>query len=414
MVTFCVPGIVTTVESDMALNQDALNALHLEGRGAASPGSGGGGWFMRHRVAIGAVVVLALLAGYFLMRGKPLVVDTVAAAAPPASGQGTLLNASGYVVARRVATVASKVTGRLIEVDVDEGAEVQAGQVLARLDPVTVTAGFDVARRQQEAAARDLKEIEVRLEDARRMFARNQELKARSLIAQSVLDTSGADMHALEARLEAARAQLAVAASVVHQRQQDLDDLVIRAPFSGVAISKDAQPGEMVSPISAGGGFTRTGIATIVDMDSRELEVDVNEAFIHLVHPQQPVEATLDAYPDAPLPAHVIKIVPTADRQKATIKVRIAVNHLESRILPDMGVKVRFLAEPAPGAARPVATLPEAAVLGSGAGRYVWVVEGGRARRRNVEAGAAMNGDVPIASGLKAGDLVIAHVAKSG
>lgn len=409
MVTFRAQGFVATVESDMALNQDALNALHLEGRGTAGPASGGGGWFLRHRNTLVAAVVLALVAGFFLMRGKPLAVDTVAAAPPPASGQGTLLNASGYVVARRIATVASKVTGRIVEVDVDEGAEVHAGQVLARLDPVTVTAGFEVARRQQEAAARDLKEIEVRLEDARRMLARNQELKARSLIAQSVLDTSGADVHALEARLEAARAQLAVAGSVVRQRQQDLDDLVIRAPFSGVAISKDAQPGEMVSPISAGGGFTRTGIATIVDMDSRELEVDVNEAFIHLVHPQQPVEATLDAYPDAPLPAHVIKIVPTADRQKATIKVRIAVNRLEPRILPDMGVKVRFLAEPAPGAARPVATLPEAAVLGTGADRYVWVVEGGRARRRSVEAGAAMNGDVPIASGLKAGEVVVAH-----
>jgi len=344
-----------------------------------------------------------------VLRGKPLTVDTVAAAAPPASGQATLLNASGYVVARRVATVASKVTGRLIEVDVDEGAEVQAGQVLARLDPITVAATVDVARHQQEAAARDLKEIEVRLEDARRMLARNQELKARSLIAQSVLDTSGADVHALEARLEATRAQLAVTGSVLRQRQQDLDDLVIRAPFSGVAISKDAQPGEMVSPISAGGGFTRTGIATIVDMESRELEVDVNEAFIHLVHPQQPVEATLDAYPEAPLAAHVIKIVPTADRQKATIKVRIAVNRLEPRILPDMGVKVRFLAEPVPGAARPLSTLPEAAVLGSGSQRFVWVVEGGHVRRRDVQTAAAMNGDVPVASGLKPGEIVVAH-----
>ena len=411
MVTFGGVSFVTTVETTMALDQNALDALHLEGRGAPGGGSGREGWPKRYRVALVIAAVVVLGIAWLGLRSKPVAIETVTAQAPPASGQPTLLNASGYVVARRIATVASKVTGRLVEVAVDEGAEVKAGQVLARLDPVTAGAAYQVASSQREAAVRNLREIEVRLEDAGRTLKRNQELQARSLIALSVLETSEADVHALEARLAAACAELDVAGSVQKQRQQDLDDLVIRAPFSGIAISKDAQLGEMVSPISAGGGFTRTGIATIVDMDSREFEVDVNETFIHLVHSDQPVEATLDAYPDATLAAHVIKIVPTADRQKATIKVRIAVNHLEPRILPDMGVKVRFLAEATPGAPRARATLPQAAVRGEGVDTYVWLVAGGHAAKRAVRVGAPAGGDVAVLEGLTPGDVVVTGAA---
>jgi RND family efflux transporter MFP subunit len=400
----------------MSLDREALAALRM----GPSGGSGAPPPARRRRktwwwLGGGAVVVvlLALAAG----RPKPLQVDTAAATAPVASGRVRVLNASGYVVARRIATVASKVTGRLIENDVQEGAVVHAGDVLARLDPSTAHAAWDVAVHGREAAARSLREIEVRLADATKTLERNRGLAATHLVSQSVLDTTTADVNALGARLEQARAELGVADASVRQRQQDLNDLVVRAPFTGVAISKDAQPGEMVSPISAGGGFTRTGIATLVDMDSRELEVDVNESFIQRVRPGQAVEATLDAYPDAPLAAHVINVVPTADRQKATIKVRIGLDRLEARILPDMGVKVTFLEDLPPGD-RPVAFVPPSAVVGEvGKERAVWVVEGGRMHRRVVRVGIAPGDELPVLEGLKPGEIVLAKpdaAAKEG
>ena len=197
-------------------------------------------------------------------------------------------------------------------------------------------------RSSAEAARRNLREIEVRLADARRTLERNRSLVERKLVAQSVLDSSEAEVAALSARLAAARSEVDVAIAQVGLSKQELADLEIRAPFKGVVISKDAQPGEMVSPMSAGGGFTRTGVATIVDMDSREVEVDVNESYINRVSAGQKVECVLDAYPDLKIPAHVISIVPTADRQKATVRVRIGLDQLDPRILPDMGIKVSF------------------------------------------------------------------------
>jgi RND family efflux transporter MFP subunit len=357
-------------------------------------------------VAVAVAVLLAGLVIASVLRPKVLAVETTAATAPSATGRVTVLNASGYVVARRIATVASKVTGRLIENNVQEGRLVHAGDVLARLDAATVRAAWEVAVRGREAASRALREIEVRRADALRMLERNRGLAASRLVAQSVLDTSEADYAALGARLEQVRAELGVAEAGVRQRQQDLDDLVIRAPFTGVAISKDAQPGEMVSPISAGGGFTRTGIATIVDMDSREVEVDVNEGFIQRVREGQAAEATLDAYPDAPLPAHVLNIVPTADRQKATIKVRISLDRLEARILPDMGVKVAFLEEATAGQ-KPVALVPAGAVVVDGAARAVWVVADGKLQRRAVRVGTSPGDELPVLEGLKPGEQVV-------
>jgi RND family efflux transporter MFP subunit len=387
----------------MALDQEALGALRIGNREQAAPRGG-----RRRRWPYVALAVFVALCAAMLLRPKAVTVETVTAGAPSASGRTTVLNASGYVVARRIATVASKVTGRLIENNVQEGAVVHAGEVLARLDPSTVHAAYEVAVRSREAAARALREVEVRRADAERTVARNRGLVANHLVAQSVMDTSEADLNALAARLEQVRAELAVADSGVRQRQQDLDDLVIRAPFDGVAISKDAQPGEMVSPISAGGGFTRTGIATIVDMGSRELEVDVNEAFIQRVRAGQQVEAALDAYPDAPLAAHVINIVPTADRQKATIKVRIALEKLEPRILPDMGVKVSFL-EAGPVDVHPVAVIPGGTVVADGDARYVWLVADGRVRRQPVKVATSPGDEVPVLEGLKPGDRIVSR-----
>jgi RND family efflux transporter MFP subunit len=347
-----------------------------------------------------AVVVL------WRVSASPVTVRTELVESAAAAADAAVLNASGYVVARRLATVSSKVTGRITEVLFEEGAAVTEGQVLARLDPASAQADHLVAARSLEAARRRLSEIEVRLADARKTLERNRSLVERALVSQSVLDASEAEVAALGARLEAARAEVGVAQASLAVNQQGLDDLQIRAPFAGVVISKDAQPGETVSPISAGGGFTRTGIATIVDMDSREIEVDVNEAYINRVHEGQRVEATLDAYPDWKVPGQVISIVPTADRQKATVRVRIAFEHLDPRILPDMGIKVRFLDEA--GAARAASpTVPLDAVVRGDDGPSLWIVRDGRVERRAVQLGAEQDGRVAVLTGLEGGEAVV-------
>jgi RND family efflux transporter MFP subunit len=322
-----------------------------------------------------------------------------------------VLNASGYVVARRMSTVSSKVTGRISEILVEEGMAVEKDQIIARLDPVNSRTVLTMAERELEASQRNLAEIEVRLADAQRTLARNETLVKQQLVSESALDASRAEVNALAARLDASRAQVKVAESGLQMRRIDYQDLEVRAPFSGVVISKDAQPGEMISPMSSG-GFTRTGIATIVDMESREVEVDVNEAYINRVKPEQRVEATLDAYPDQPLPAHVINIVPTADRTKATVKVRIGFDQLEPRILPDMGIKVRFLddAPVAQADSGPRIRVPAAAVQREGSDAFVWVVSGGRVERRAVTVGAEGDGSIEIRAGVRSGDELVSPV----
>jgi RND family efflux transporter MFP subunit len=233
--------------------------------------------------------------------------------------------------------------------------------------------------------------------------------------SESALDTSQAEVNALAARLEASKAQVKVSESQLAMRRIDFNDLQVRAPFTGVVISKDAQPGEIVSPMSAGGGFTRTGIATIVDMDSREVEVDVNEAYINRVKANQRVEAKLDAYPDQPLPAHVVNIVPTADRTKATVRVRIGFDELGPQILPDMGIKVRFL-DDAPKAVSndqaPRVRVPSSAVQHSDAETYVWVVSDGKVERRAITTGAENDGQTEVLAGVHAGEELVAPVVE--
>jgi len=365
------------------------------------------------------VVVLAA-AGFVLWKffgGHTTEVTTVVAEAEgsgPSLGN-SVLNASGYVVARRMATVSSKVTGKILEILVEEGMTVKKDQVLAKLDPVNLATSLTMAERELEASRRNLAEIEVRLADARRTLQRNETLVKQQLISESALDTSRAEVNALAARLEASKAQVKVSESQLAMRKIDYDDLEVKAPFAGVVISKDAQPGEMVSPMSAGGGFTRTGIATIVDMDSREVEVDVNEAYINRVKANQRVEAKLDAYPDQPLPAHVINIVPTADRTKATVRVRIGFDELGPQILPDMGIKVRFL-DDAPVAASsdhgPRVRVPSSAVQHSGGETYVWVVSDGKVERRAITAGAENDGQTEVLAGVRAGEELVAPVVE--
>jgi RND family efflux transporter MFP subunit len=399
----------------MPLDTETLGSLRIERSSQSAEGGGkklllwGGG---------AVLVLVAIVAAFFVFGGKTTEVTTVVAEAEssgPSLGNA-VLNASGYVVARRMATVSSKVTGKIQEILVEEGMQVEKDQVLARLDPVNLQTSLIMSQRELEASRRNLAEIEVRLADARKNLTRNEALVKQQLVSETALDAARAEVNALAARLEASKAQVKVAESALAIRRIDYDDLQVRAPFAGVVISKDAQPGEIVSPMSAGGGFTRTGIATIVDMDSREVEVDVNEAYINRVKPNQRVEATLDAYPDAPLASHVINIVPTADRTKATVKVRIAFDKLDPRILPDMGIKVRFLDDEPPTDAQanagPRIRVPAAAVEREGDNAYVWVVSSGRVERRAVTVGSENDGRIEVRAGIASGDELVSPVVK--
>jgi len=395
----------------MAFDQKALESLRIE-RSAEPEDSGSSGVY---KWLIGAVLVIAAAAGvYALLRDNAIVVETTTAAATSGAPiAGAVLNASGYVVARRQATVSSKVTGKVAEVFIEEGTAVKEGQLLARLDDTTSRPIQALAQRQLESARTKLDEVEVRLAEAQRTLRRTEKLVADKLVSESQLDTAQSEVAATAARLLSLKSEIAVAESTLKVRNQDIDDLMVRAPFTGVVVSKDAQPGEMVSPISAGGGFTRTGIATIVDMDSREIEVDVNEAFINRVRNDQRTEAVLDAYPDWTIPSHVINIVPTADRQKATVRVRIGFDGLDPRILPDMGVKVSFLDDAPkqsdqPAAVRPSVRLASTAVIREGETSYVWRVSGGHAERIAVSTGGERDGQIEVLSGINGGDVIVA------
>jgi RND family efflux transporter MFP subunit len=366
--------------------------------------------------ALGIVIVVAGLVWWF-GRTKPVVVRTVVAQPPAAAGgAGTLLNASGYVTARRDATVSSKVTGKVMEVLVEEGMKVEVGQVLARIDSSNVEKSLHLAQAQAEAARKSQEETKANLEKAEREFRRVSQLAVDKIASPSDLDRAEAEAKSLQARLERQLADITVAEREVALWKQQLDDTIIRAPFAGIVISKNAQPGEMISPMSAG-GFTRTGICTIVDMTSLEIEVDVNESYINRVKPGQPVEATLDSYPDWNIPAKVIAIIPTADRQKATVKVRVGFEKLDPRILPDMSVKAAFqnvtpassvTAADGPGSGmKGGATIPKSA-LGQRDGRdIVWLVRDGRAERRAVTIGMTRGDEVSIAAGLNGGERVV-------
>ena len=346
----------------------------------------------------------------WLSRERPIEVEVATVSERQAGAQATVLNASGYVTARRRATVSSKITGRVVEVNVEEGMAVTEGQILARLDDTTLKAALALAEARAEATRRAVRENEVRLVEAKLTLDRQLRLIKHGLSTQAEVEAAQAEVDSFDARIAAAREQVTVAERQVELERANLDDTIIRAPFSGIAISKDAQPGEMVSPVSAGGGFTRTGICTLVDMGSLEVEVDVNESYIGRVEPNQDVTAVLDAYPDWQIPARVITTVPTADRQKATVLVRIAFQELDPRILPDMGVKVTFLradGDDAVPAARPVALVPKAAIRTEGDQSYVFVVAGGVAERRAVAMGGIDGDRLEVLGGLGAGDRVV-------
>jgi len=323
-----------------------------------------------------------------------------------------VLTASGYVTPRERATVAAKITGRVVEMLVEEGMKVEKDQVLARLDDAEARAALNTAKSQKDVVTAALTELNVDLANAQRDLDRALDLEKKGIGTRQDLDHAQAAADALKARLQLTAQQVRAAEALVAQAEQDLKNCTVRAPFAGVAVSKDAQVGEMVSPVSAGGGFTRTGISTVVNMASLEVEVDVNESYLSRVHDGQLADATLDAYPDWHIAAHVRTIIPTADRQKATVKVRIAFDALDPRILPDMGVKVSFLQPSESGDKKARCLVPLAALMESEGQQVVWVVKGGVIERHAVRAGRVIGKDVEILSGADAGDTVVVSALK--
>ncbi len=393
----------------MTDTRDRLAELKID-RGAAAPD--GRRWLWP---AAALVTVLAAGATWFLVGtadGATLVETETARRPPSAAAAGSVLDASGYVTARREATVSSEITGKVAEVLVEEGMRVEKDQVVALLDDTTQRAQLDLIRAQLGSSRASLVETEAQLRAARLERDRLRELAERQLTSTASVDATEANYDALAARLATGHENVKVAERNVALARDALDRMTIRAPFGGVVVSKNAQPGEMISPISAGGGFTRTGICTIVDMDSLEIEVDVNEAYIQRVRAGQRVIATLDAYPDWQIPAEVIAIVPTADRQKATVRVRIGFLERDERILRDMGAKVAFLNDEAPpvdaGGGDEDVQISGNALHADERGNYVWRVSGDLVERRAVALGGPADRDrVLIVNGLSPGDTIV-------
>ena len=384
-----------------------LSALKIDDRARRAAPRG------QRRLLIAALVALPLLAvalyGFFREHTPEV---QVAAVRADKGARPALLNASGYVTPRRRATVAAKITARVNEIFADEGNRVEAGQILARLDDSDARVRLASAVADRDATAAALGDLRVNLANAERELRRNDDLFKRGLIAEQQLDTVRTTVDSFKARVTLAREQVGASDARIAMAKQDLDNCIVRAPFAGVVVSKDAQRGEMVSPISAGGGFTRTGIATLVDMSSLEIEVDVNESYIARVRDGQPVTAVLDAYPDWQIPAKVRTVIPTADRQKATVKVRATFDKLDPRLLPDMGVKVTFLgdAPTAPAAGRVL--VPKAAIRDDGGTPIVFVVREGRAERRAIKGGDARGNEIEVLAGLADGEQIVVAGAK--
>jgi len=356
-----------------------------------------------------------LLIGSILLAFRTQKPVVEVATARPASGAKAeaLLTASGYVTPRRRATVAAKVTGRVEQIYAEEGLRVKSGQVLATLDCSQPMAALTSAKRDRDATAATLADLEVQSANADREATRSQGLHTAGIISPQALDAAKTTAESLHSKIALTKEQIRASDARIAVSQQDVDNCTVPAPFDGIVVSKDAQRGEIVSPLSAGGGFTRTGIATLVDMNSLEVEVDVNESYIARVKKGQRVIAVLDAYPDRELPAVVRTVIPTADRQKATVKVRITFDKLDDTILPDMGVKVSFLgAEPAKNAGNVKALVPKSAILSDAGKPIVYLVKDQRLERRAVSVGAERGGDVEIMAGISPGDALVVHGAE--
>jgi len=384
-----------------------LGSLRIEDRHRS-----GSTWGKRLAIFFGLLVVLSGLSGavFTFWNQKPVVEVAVVHKSANNGGREALLNASGYVTPRRRATIAAKITGRVTGVFFDEGTHVAENQLLATLDDSDARKALNAARADYEASKAAIADFEVQLKNARIQLHRAEQLQNAGVQTQEQLDNARTNADSLQAKIALAQSQVVSADTRIQEAQQAVDNCTIRAPYAGIVVSKDAQVGEMVSPVSAGGGFTRTGIATIVDMNSNEIEVDVNESYISRVQDGQPVTAILDAYPDWEIPSRVRTIIPSADRQKATVKVRISFLKLDPRILPDMGIKVTFLGaeqKKAAGANAATILIPKSAVHEENGQKIVFLVKDDKTERRAVTLGANRGSDTEVIAGVGIGDTVV-------
>jgi RND family efflux transporter MFP subunit len=388
---------------------ELLKELRIDSRQREDAGSAGARWpWIAGAVAL--LLLIALGAGWLFFGVKNFTGQAATAITPTSTGGDTaVLQATGYITARRQATVSAQITGTLTQVLIEEGEHVDKDQILAHLDDTAQRAGLAQAQAQQQAAQAILAQYTAQAEQARRDLVRAQDLVGRHLVSQQTVDDARTKVATLAAQVQAQRKQIDLAAAGVRYAQVQLDYCTVRAPFAGVIIAKAAQVGEIVSPLSAGGGFTRTGVGTIVDMDSLEVDVDVNEAYINRVQANQKAQAVLDAYPNWTIPAHVIAVIPTADRGKATVKVRIALDQKDTRVLPDMGARVSFLEDAKKdGAAAPLkgVLVPASSIVQRNGKSGVFVIDAGHARLRAVSAGQAFS-DLRLVEGVASGARVV-------
>ncbi|HEX7348491.1 MAG TPA: efflux RND transporter periplasmic adaptor subunit [Rhodanobacteraceae bacterium] len=356
---------------------------------------------------VAVIVVVAIVAGgaaAFALRGRSVTVQTSTAVAAGSNSDAAVLQATGYVVARRQATVAAQIVGTITQVDVEEGEHVRKGQVLARIDDTQYVAGLNAAEAQYAAAQAGIAQARATLAQARADAARDNAVVAKGYVSKQVAQQANTQVVTNAAALDVAEKQAQAAAANAAVARVNVGYTVIPAPFDGVVTKKDAEVGQITSPYTLGGG----GIATIVDMNSLEVDVDVNETYISRVKPDMPVTAVLDAYPDWKIPAHVIAIIPSADKAKATVKVRIALDQKDPRIIPQMGVRVSFL-EHAANAVKPLpgVLVPKSAVVQRGGKKVVFVVADGRAKRTAVTTGGEFSDMTQVLSGIDAGTNVV-------
>lgn len=392
-------------------NADLLKELRIEKHLREEHGQGPGRWpWVVGGVLL--VVAIAALVAWLVMGHRAIEVQTAQAQSPVANAAaGAVLQATGYVTARRQATVSAQITGTLTEVLIEEGDHVKQGQIVARLDDSQYKAALDAARTAAAASHALVAQYKAQLAQNERDAVRNETLAKRGLVPAQVAEQARTLVDSTRAQLVSQQRSADSADAQVVEARVNFDYCVIRAPFDGVITTKDAQVGEIVSPFSAGGGFTRTGVGTVVDMDSLEVDVDVNEAYIGRVKPNMPAEAVLDAYPDWKIPAHVIAIVPAADRGKATVKVRVAMEKKDSRIVPDMGVRVSFLEQKQdePQAQAPQGALvPTAAIAQRDGHGVVFIVRGDAVQQHDVSSTASKVGDQSLLpTGIDVGDTVV-------
>ena len=393
----------------MNSSSDLLKSLKIDRSAPPPPTSHKGLWI---GLGVTAVVVLGAGGAWLALgrdKGVEVQVADVVAIGNGGAVSASVLDATGYVVARRMATVSAKVPGKVREVLIEEGQRVEPGQVIATLDPIDAEQQRTLSASQLQAARSQAAGVQAQLKEAEANAARLGALVGQKLVSRAQYEQAIAQRDSLRAQLATAQRNAQVAADGLRISAQGVDNTIVRAPFAGVVIAKAAQPGEIVSPMAAGGGFTRTGIGTIVDMDSLEVEVEVGEAFIGRVKPGMPTETVLNAYQDWKIPGKVIAIIPAADRGKATVKVRVGIDAKDARIVPDMGARVSFLEEAKPVQAdvKPGVLVPAAAIVERDGKDVAFAIDGVAVQQRTLKLGRTLGDDREVLEGLNGGDAVV-------